>query len=200
MLIVAGIGPGTPALLTDAARQAIAQAEILVGGRRQLALFAGSGAQTRLLDADIEGLLAWLERRLAQRVVVLASGDPLLYGIGNRLVSHFGADRVRIIPGISAIQYLCARAGVAMNDLLMTSSHGRQPDFDWLLGHPRVAMVTDQLIGPYQIAREIMRRGLSRTLIIGENLAQDNERIHRLAPQQVAPGWEMNVVVILDER
>ncbi|WP_228741252.1 SAM-dependent methyltransferase, partial [Klebsiella quasipneumoniae] len=56
---------------------------------------------------------------------VLASGDPLFYGIGTRLIAHFGIERVRIIPGISAVQYLCAKAGIDMNDIWLTSSHGR---------------------------------------------------------------------------
>jgi cobalt-precorrin-7 (C5)-methyltransferase len=67
-----------------------------------------------------------------QRVVVLASGDPLFYGIGKRLVAEFGIEQVRIIPGISAVQYLCAKTGIDMNDIWLTSSHGRDVDFDAL--------------------------------------------------------------------
>ncbi|MEA7520211.1 SAM-dependent methyltransferase, partial [Salmonella enterica subsp. enterica serovar Virginia] len=44
----------------------------------------------------------------------LLAGDPLFYGIGTRLVAHFGIEQVRIIPGISAVQYLCAQAGIDM--------------------------------------------------------------------------------------
>lgn len=54
-------------------------------------------------------LLAWIEAHTGRRVVVLASGDPLFYGIGTRLIAHFGRERVQVIPGISAVQYLCAR-------------------------------------------------------------------------------------------
>ncbi|MEC5317827.1 cobalt-precorrin-7 (C(5))-methyltransferase [Brenneria populi subsp. brevivirga] len=199
MIVVVGIGPGSLAHLTPQAQRAIAAAEILVGGARHLALFPDFNGETRRLDADLDGLMAWLDARKSRRVAVLASGDPLLYGIGKRLSAHFAADELLIVPGISAVQYLCARIALDMNDIYLTSSHGRAPDFDWLLRHDKVAMVTDRHIGPRAIADAILQRNLTRTLIIGENLSLPDERIHRLAPEQVAQRYDMNVVVILNE-
>ncbi len=200
MLTVVGIGPGDTQYLTFQARSAIDSAEILVGGARQLALFAEFNGETRLLDADLDGLILWLHERVDQRVVVLASGDPLVYGIGKRLAANFTPQQLRIIPGISSIQYLCAKAAVDMNDLWITSSHGREPDFQAIATHQKVAMVTDKIIGPYAIAQAMLARGLNPTLIIGENLSSADERIHRLRAADVAQNYAMNVVVILNER
>jgi cobalt-precorrin-7 (C5)-methyltransferase len=200
MLTVVGIGPGDTQYLTFQARGAIDNAEILVGGARQLALFAEFNGETRLLDADLDGLILWLRERVDQRVVVLASGDPLVYGIGKRLSANFPPQQLRIIPGISSIQYLCAKAAVDMNDLWITSSHGREPDFQAIAAHQKVAMVTDKIIGPYAIAQALLARGLNPTLIIGENLSSADERIHRLRAADVAQNYAMNVVVILNER
>ena len=134
-------------------------------------------------------------------MVVLASGDPLFYGIGTRLIAHFGRENVRVIPGVSAVQYLCAQAGIDMNDMWLTSSHGREVDFDMLASHRKVAMVTDKRCGPKAIAAELVARGKGhRWMVIGENLAQDNERIHWLPVSAVESDYEMNTVVILDER
>ena len=55
---------------------------------------------------------------------------------------------MRIIPGISAVQYLCAKAGIDMNDIWLTSSHGRDVCFDELARQRKVAMVTDGRCGP----------------------------------------------------
>lgn len=49
-----------------------------------------------------------------------------------------------------------------MNDIYLTSSHNRSPDFDWLLAHERIGMVTDSKIGPKEIAAEILQRGQTR--------------------------------------
>lgn len=100
------------------------------------------------------------------------------------------------MPGISSVQYLCSRAGMDMNDIYLTSSHNRSPDFDWLLAHERIGMVTDSKIGPKEIAAEIRQRGQTRRMIIGENLSGRNERITILNADDVSGDYDMNVVLI----
>lgn len=201
MLTVVGMGPAGVSLMTPQAQEAVAQADALVGGARHLAQFADVDGERCQLGANIPQVLAWISQRQAQNVVVLASGDPLFYGIGTRLIAHFGRENVRVIPGISAVQYLCARAGIDMNDMWLTSSHGREVCFDTLAGQRKVAMVTDQRCGPKEIAAALVARGKGhRWMVIGENLAQDNERLHWLRVSEVDKDYEMNTVVILDER
>jgi cobalt-precorrin-7 (C5)-methyltransferase len=200
VITVVGIGPGNLALLTQQARQAIACAGVLVGGRRHLKLFEAFEGETHLLTADIAALVAWLEGVQQQDIVLLASGDPMLFGIGKRLCDHFGRENIDVIPGVSAMQYLCAKAGVDMNDIWLTSSHGREVDYENLLRHNKVALVTDRNNGPAQIARHLVAWGAGqRTMIIGENLSLENERIRRLPASVVTGDFDMNVVVILNE-
>ncbi|MFV0261567.1 MAG: cobalt-precorrin-7 (C(5))-methyltransferase [Kluyvera sp.] len=201
MLTVVGMGPAGTQLMTPQAKEAVARADALVGGARHLAQFPDFAGERCPLGANIPQVLAWISARAAQNVVVLASGDPLFYGIGTRLIAHFGRDNVQVIPGISAVQYLCARAGIDMNDMWLTSSHGRDVCFDALAAHRKVAMVTDRRCGPKEIAAALVARGKGhRWMVIGENLAQDNERIHWLPVSAVHQDYDMNTVVILDER
>ena len=106
-----------------------------------------------------------------------------------------------IIPGISSMQYMFSRIKVDMNDLYMTSSHGREPDFNYLLSHSKVCMVTDSKIGPREIAREIIKRGLKKNMAVGENLSYDNEKITIGKPEDILKieKYDMNIVVILDD-
>ena len=201
MLTVVGMGPAGLSLMTPAARDAVERADALVGGIRHLQAFPAFGGETFVLGANIPELLAWVEARQEKKVVIVASGDPLFYGIGTRMVAHFGVARVRIIPGISAVQYLCAQSGIDMNDMWLTSSHGRSVCFDTLAQHNKVAMVTDGQCGPREIAAQLVARGKGdRWMVIGENLAMENERIHWLRVSEVHAEYEMNAVVILDER
>jgi cobalt-precorrin-7 (C5)-methyltransferase len=200
MLTIVGVGPGGCGQLTVDAQQALAGAQILVGGARHLALFGSFCGIRRKIDSDIDGLCHWLDEVKQQNVVILASGDPSLYGIAKRLISQFGLQQVRVVPGISAVQYLCARAGVDMNDLYLTSSHGRLADFDWIAQHHKVAMVTDVRCGPREIAAALCARGWQGTMVIGENLGQENEQIYRLPLSAVAGDYQMNVVVVFNER
>lgn len=102
MLTVVGMGPAGLHLMTPAARAAVEEADVLVGGKRHLQQFPDFRGEQFALGANIPELLAWITAHQDQRVVVLASGDPLFYGIGTRMVAHFGVAQVRIIPGISA--------------------------------------------------------------------------------------------------
>ena len=201
MLTVVGMGPAGLHLMTPAARDAVENADALVGGKRHLAQFPAFSGETFALGANIPELLAWIASRPDKNVAILASGDPLFYGIGTRMVAHFGLARVRIIPGISAVQYLCAQAGIDMNEMWLTSSHGRRVNVDELARHNKVAMVTDNQCGPKDIAAQLVARGKGhRWMVIGENLAMENERIHWLPVSEVKVDYEMNAVVILDER
>lgn len=200
MITVVGVGPGAPEHQTLVLQDTVNQADILVGGTRHLAMFPDFTGETRRIGIDIDRLMVWLEQHRHRQVVVLASGDPLFYGIGKRIAEYFRSKDIRIIPGISAVQYLCSQVHLDMNDIYLTSSHGRQPDFDWLLSHPKIGMVTDKVTGPREIANHILARRQRRLLVIGENLSQPNQRISYLKPEDVASDYDINVVVILNER
>ncbi|MDT0090482.1 cobalt-precorrin-7 (C(5))-methyltransferase [Listeria marthii] len=197
MITVVGIGPGDTKLLINEAKVAISKADTVYGSTRQLQEIAElTTATLMLLPKKLADLKSIPHQN--QNVVILASGDPLLYGIGNWAMANFAED-VRIIPGISAIQMMFHRIKLPMNDCFVTSSHGKTPNFDFLLQHEKVAMVTDTIIGPYEIAAEILKRDLNKIIFIGENLSSKEERIHKLKPEDVAKKYDMNVVVIMDE-
>ncbi|WP_056996782.1 cobalt-precorrin-7 (C(5))-methyltransferase [Secundilactobacillus collinoides] len=196
MITVLGIGPGSPNLRLQGTDAIITKAELVIGSDRQLAEF-DIPAEKQLVLPKLEVLKKLLAEQHDQNVVLLASGDPLLYGIGSWTLRQFGSDCVTIVPGISSIQYMFHQVGLAMNDTYLTSSHGRLPDFDFLLAHKTVGMVTDDEIGPYQIAQEVLKRHQHRTIYIGEQLSYPEEKISQLAPEQVEnQKYNMNVVII----
>lgn len=89
MIYVTGVGPGSEAYLTRRAADVISGADILIGGQRHLDEFAGLTTETRVIDADISGLMNWIAERLDRRIVILASGDPMFFGIGKRISETF---------------------------------------------------------------------------------------------------------------
>ncbi len=108
---------------------------------------------------------------------------------------------LNVVSGISSLQYIFSKIYVDMNDVYITSSHGKIPDFDYILSHKKVCMVTDSKIGPKQISREIIDRNLNKIIVVGENLSYDNEKITIAKPEEIIrmDNFDMNVVVILDE-
>ena len=200
MIYVVGTGPGRRDLMTVAGENLIAKADVLVGWPRLLSAFSDFKGQRIELSGSIESTLATLEEFKSQLVVVLASGDPMLFGIGKRISEHFTPDQRRCLPGISSIQMLFSEVGIDMNDLYITSSHGKQPDFDFLFLHKKIALVTDKILGPYEIAQEAIKRNLKCSVIVGENLGYENQKISVLKPEQVQREYDMNVVVVMNER
>lgn len=196
MINIVGIGPGAAKLMVAEVATVVARAEVVVGSQRQLALFDLPAAKRYVLP-KLSELKVFLQNNQQREIAVLASGDPLLYGIGNWALHQFPREQIHIVPGISAIQYCFHQIGLPMNDSYLTSSHGRVPDFDFLLQHQTVAMVTDTQIGPYQIAQEVLRRGQQRLIYIGEMLSYPEEKITCLpADQVVEREYALNVVVI----
>lgn len=199
MITVLGIGPGDQKLRLAGTSEYLKKAEVVIGSARQLAAFPDlpKEKQKLLPLPHLSKLKKYLLAHQHQKIVLLASGDPLLYGIGSWVVRNIPAGELKIVPGISSIQYMFHELRMSMNDCYVTSSHGRQPDFDFLLQHKKVAMVTDQTIGPYQIAQEIKKRGLHRQIYIGEHLSYPDQRIVKYNEKTVTDRkYQMNVVII----
>lgn len=204
MINIVGLGPGNIKLITDKGKVTIAKSDVLIGGKRNLQSLEGMfKGETLEIGNNLKEILQFIkDNYLDKEITVVASGDPMLYGIGKYLSEQLEEGSFEIISGISATTYMFSQIPMNMNDVYITSSHGKVPNFPFILAHEKVAMVTDDKIGPYEIAREIIKSGLNKVMWIGENLSYDNERITRLKPEEVleTKSYEMNVVVIVDEK
>ena len=110
---VVGIGADGWAGLPIRSQELITAAGVLLGSRRQLDLVPERPGQQRLpLPTPLR---AGLPERLAsvgdRTVVVLASGDPLVYGIAATLIDLVGAHHVRVHPTVSSVSLAAAELG-----------------------------------------------------------------------------------------
>jgi precorrin-6Y C5,15-methyltransferase (decarboxylating) len=124
---VIGIGAEGWDGLTAPARAALAEAELVIGSDRQLGMVrAYLDAECHLLPAPLlPGLGELLARHRARRLCVLASGDPLFYGIGATLVRLLGHEAVHIMPAVSSVSLACARLGWPIEHTTVLSAVGR---------------------------------------------------------------------------
>lgn len=202
MINVVGIGPGDVAYGLLGSKELYEEADYILGSERHLeilpAQYAHKGVVPPKKLAELEKLIASYPEE--STIIYLVSGDPLIYGLGKWMSEKF-KGRTRIFSGISAMQYLASKVFLPMNDAYLTSSHAKAPDFDLIMRLSKVFMVTDSKVGPYQIAQEAVKRGLKKTIIIGEQLSYDDEQITVLPANQVEDReYKMNVVVVIDER
>ncbi|MGE0257212.1 MAG: precorrin-6y C5,15-methyltransferase (decarboxylating) subunit CbiE [Alphaproteobacteria bacterium] len=132
-LSVVGIGADGMAGISPAARTLIATAELLVGGARHLAMVPPAmapldRAERLVWRRPIGDTLGDIAARRGIRVTVLASGDPMWYGIGALLARHFPIDEITIVPHPGVFSLAASRLGWAIEDCIALSLHGRPLD------------------------------------------------------------------------
>lgn len=201
---IVGVGDDGAAGLAPRALEAVARARLLVGGDRHLALFPESRAERIALG---KGLDAALDRiRLAADsgpVCVLASGDPLFFGIGPRVVEALGPARVEILPQPSSLQQAFARVGLAWDDATFLSLHGRPRDglLARLRRRAKVACFTDAANSPAAIARHLSAHGETGwTAWVCERLGGEAERVRSFRLDALAACADvdpLNVLVLV---
>jgi precorrin-6Y C5,15-methyltransferase (decarboxylating) len=112
-----------------ALRQAVARAEVLVGGRRHLGMVPEDGRARVAWRSPLGDTLADIEGyRGRAAVVVLATGDPLWFGVGRLLGGAVRGGEVRVVPHVSAFQEAAARLGWALEEVAAVTLHGRPLD------------------------------------------------------------------------
>lgn len=202
MINIIGIGPGEFNYITKIGEKLIYSSDILIGGKRNLESIENFNGEKIILCNNLKEILEYIKKNLHKNISVIASGDPSIYGIGKYLSNNIDNKNLNIVSGISSLQYIFSKIFVDMNDVYITSSHGKTPDFDYILSHKKVCMVTDNKIGPHEICKEIQKRSLNKLVVVGENLSYEDERITVGKAEEILAikNFEMNVVVILDEK
>ncbi|MTD13064.1 precorrin-6y C5,15-methyltransferase (decarboxylating) subunit CbiE [Nakamurella sp. YIM 132087] len=125
-IAVVGIGADGWPGLDDHRRRVLTGAATVVGGPRQLTLLPDDvGARRTPLPRPLRDRLPALLEQAAAPVVVLASGDPLLSGIGSTLLDLLGPDAVEVLPHLSSVTLARARMGWRAEDVAVVSAVGR---------------------------------------------------------------------------
>ncbi|MFX0560446.1 precorrin-6y C5,15-methyltransferase (decarboxylating) subunit CbiE [Tepidibacillus infernus] len=183
-------------------RKWIAEADILVGGERQLSYFPDFQKEKWILRGDLPFILHRLkEKAINKKVVVLASGDPLFYGIGRLFLDIIGYENLSIYPHLSSVQLAFARLGDSWQDSYIESLHGRSLTglAQRIDGKAKIALLTDAVHSPTMIAQYLLIYGFDEyEMFIGEHLGGKNEKIYLLSleeagDQTFAP---LNIVIM----
>ena len=201
MINVIGLGPGNTDYITKLGEKLIQNSDVVIGGKRNLESIIDFEGEKIEISSNLKERVEYINNNKHKQISVIASGDPLIYGIGRYLSKNIDKEDLNIVSGISSLQYIFSKVHIDMNDLYITSSHGKTPDFDYVLSHKKVCMVTDKIIGPKEICKQILDRNLEKTIVVGENLSYDNERITIGSPEDILnlEDFDMCVVVILDK-
>ncbi|MFC3883958.1 precorrin-6y C5,15-methyltransferase (decarboxylating) subunit CbiE [Bacillus songklensis] len=194
---VIGIGDEGQQSLLPIYEKWITESEILVGGERQLSFFPDYKGEKMVIKGGLLSLADRLKEE-TKRVVILASGDPLFYGIGSYLSKKM---EVEIYPYLSSIQLAFARMKEGWQDAYFTSVHGRSIKglAQRIDGRPKAALLTDEENNPAKIADYLLSFGFTEyKAFVAENLGGEDERcgwydLSKMAETEFSP---LNVVIL----
>ena len=173
-----GIGESGLAELSPLARGFIDRAALIIGGQRHLAM-VNSDQPTMVWTAPIEDTIAVLLKYRGTPVCILASGDPLWYGIGVTLLRQISIDEMTIIPAPSSFSLACARLGWSLTAVQTLSLCGRSPDFlaGILAPNSQLLILSAGTETPQIVADLLTQRGYGDSQItVLEHLGGERER------------------------
>lgn len=166
--------------LSPEVRALAAQAEVIAGGRRILALLGECSARKIELDgAILRDPSALVQALTGRRALVLASGDPLYNGIGGTLLNSFPPERLRFHPQVTAFQVLSAKLGIPWEKASHFSVHGKE-SLPWrrMLSSGLAVIYCDAKRSAQRIAAELIAAypaGAGRRAAVGCDLGTESE-------------------------
>jgi precorrin-6Y C5,15-methyltransferase (decarboxylating) len=177
-IVVVGIGADGMAGLSPASRDELRRATVVFGSSRQLGLLDDAvTAQRRQWPSPLTSALDGLrDIDIDGDVHVVASGDPMLHGVGRLLIRVFGAEQVTVLPHVSSVTLACTRLGWAVQDTEVISLMTGQPHTAVRRGGQAVVLCRDGA-GPAALARLLADGGRGDSeLTVLEQLGGPSER------------------------
>jgi precorrin-6Y C5,15-methyltransferase (decarboxylating) len=178
---IIGIGDDGLDGITSNARQLVQAAEVLVGSDALLKLVPPSTKQTRqTLGANLNEILATMQKLLGKRVVLLASGDPLFYGVARYLCDKLGKEHFEVIPHVSSMQMAFARVKESWEEAFLTnlSNYGLENALTKIRVADKVGLFTTEEFTPATIAETLLKNRLDYfSAYVCENLGSKDERV-----------------------
>ena len=178
-LTIIGMGEDGYDGLQARARLAIDSADVIVGSERLLAFLPAHKAETHEWPQPFSAVVDRITKLRGRRTVILATGDPLNYGVARKLMTFIPFAEMEIIPHLSAFSLAASRVGWSLPDCDMLTLHGRhaanieafiQPDV-------RLLVLTEDATTIPEAARRLIRRGFGKSeMTVIENMGGPRER------------------------
>lgn len=186
---IIGIGPGNPDLLTGAARQAIADSNILIGDKRMLAPFAENGKMLydTIKTSDIVRIATAAD---AQKdiLAVLVSGDVGFFSLAKTISGKLPECNCVRYCGISSLVYFASKLNLSWDDAKIVSMHGRSQNLIAAVNqNQKVFSLTGGENSVQALCAKLCSHGMGQVQVyVGENLSYPEEKITSGTAEQIS--------------
>ena len=199
---IIGVGGDGLGGLPNRARETILAAEVVFGSEAVLRLLPEVRAERVKIGSDLQEVADRIRSGMdTRRMVIVATGDPLFYGVARWLCDRLGKEHFEILPHLSSMQLAFARIKETWEEAFLTDLSARS--FEDVLDRVRtsetVGLFTSEVWHPARIARELMMRGMDYfRAYVCENLGGRDERITQgdLADIQNTQFDPLNVMIL----
>jgi precorrin-6Y C5,15-methyltransferase (decarboxylating) len=179
-IYIIGMGSDGLAGLTQRARDSILSAELVLASDNTLSLMPELKAERFRIGTNLQEVIRTLEANAAKRMVIVAGGDPLFYGVARYLCDRLGKDRFEVLPHVSSMQLAFARIKESWEEAYLTNlaTHPLDEVIDRIRTAEIVGLFPSETEGPATIARQLLARGLDYfRAYVCENLGAPDERV-----------------------
>lgn len=206
MIHIIGVGIEGMKSLSERSLELVHKAKLVIGSERYLKQLDDiPDTRKYSLKADLFKVVDIIKKKKKDDIVVLASGDPNLYGITAYLLKNFGKDAITISPAVSSMQWAFALIKETWEDAEIVSAHGRgMEDVQRaVLVRDKVGIFTDDKNTPDKIAMALLNGGVGeRKTFVCEGLGTDNPKLTEGSLAEISQKRfsAMNVMVLMKEK
>jgi precorrin-6B C5,15-methyltransferase / cobalt-precorrin-6B C5,C15-methyltransferase len=178
-LTIAGMGEDGWDGLSARARRAIETAEVIVGSKRLLAFLPATSAEIHEWPQPFSAVVDRVLPLRGRRTVILATGDPMNYGVARKIMEFIPFEEMKIVPHLSAFALAAARVGWSLPDCDTLTLHGRETAHIEPFIQPgvRLLVLTADSTTISDVATRLRARGFGRSEItVLENMGGPRER------------------------
>lgn len=199
---IIGIGDDGLDGLTSLARDLIDRAELLIGAESTLARVRATSGERLVLGSNLADAIDRIAASPGKRIVVLASGDPLFYGVARYLCDKLGKERFEVVPHVSSMQLAFARVKESWDEAFLTNlaNHPVEQVVEKIRTATKVGLFTSEVSPPAAVAKALLERRIDYfSAYVCENLGSPDERVTQgelseIARMEFSP---LNVMVLV---
>ncbi len=196
-ITLVGIGMGSAGTMTAEARDACAQADCIIGGKRLVDAVARKGQEV-CCEYDPDRIKAYIDSHPEfQRVAIALSGDVGFYSGARNLLKVLGED-TKVICGISSVAYFMSKIHLSWDDAAIVSAHGRNCNLiHYIKGNHKTFAIMGTSDGVASLCSKLLLYGMTEvTVYVGEDLSYPEEKITQASPSELT-GYEASSLSVV---
>ena len=200
MVYIVGVGPGSKEYILPKAIEILNKSSVIIGFNRIITDLNFINNEKVIMNS-LKETLEYIQRNGQDNIISLvASGDPTFFGISEYIKKNYPGN-VEIIPGLSSFQYLTAKLNKSWSYGFTGSVHARNEDFIARVKEYKLSIwLTDNKNNSAFLCKLLNENNIECTVIIGEHLSYENERILQGEPSDFLNEEVSDMAILIVEK